>query len=211
MIYPALSPKKKSRSRLELKRSRHPSTQSKIPKTKSPGKTRIRRASSLDRETKSKSLKSKNKQGFHSDNEIETESTVKGDDDAVWNNADESTDEEYFQNEFKNFPREGDEKLSPKKVPTAPTLVKKKKGYLFKQKYIFQRKRKANKGKGKTPRVDDSARVGGQLDEIYSFHEEVSLEFSTFIQSMHTDVLKHLVMLRVLNLTIIYAPMVAYS
>lgn len=125
----------------------------------------------MDRETKSKASKSKVKQSFHSDNEIEAESQTKGDSGNTWNNADESTDEEYFQNEFKNFIRKGDD--SEKRTKVAPAIGKKKKGFLFKQKYIFQRKRKVHK-KGKTPRQGDPSHQGGQLDEIYSFHEEVS-------------------------------------
>lgn len=155
-----MSPKKKSKSGIDPQRTRRPSEQS---GTKSPAKTRTRRASSLDRETKSKTSKSKVKQSFHSDNELEADS-VKADGAGNHNNADESTDDEYFQNEFKNFLRKGDD--SKRAAP----IGKKRKGFLFKQKYIFQRKRKANKGRGKSLHLQE----GGQLDEIYSFHEEVS-------------------------------------
>ncbi|XP_053403922.1 serine-rich adhesin for platelets-like isoform X2 [Mercenaria mercenaria] len=144
----------------------------------SPQKTRQRRASSLDRETKSRLSKLKTKQTCFSDNEIESDKTLKRgsnlhgnavDSDATWHNEDESTDEDYFQNyedEFKQFIRKSDSNLRFKKAPS----TKKKKGFHFKQKYIFQRKRRVNKGRGRG--FDPSTRFGARLDAIYSFHEE---------------------------------------
>jgi hypothetical protein len=121
----------------------------------------------------------KTKQTCFSDNELESDKTFKRgsslhdtpvDSDATWHNEDESTDEDYFQNyedEFKQFIRKGDDSLRFKKAPAA----KKKKGFHFKQKYIFQRKRRNNKGRGRG--FDTNSRFGARLDAIYSFHEEV--------------------------------------
>ena len=87
---------------------------------------------------------------------------------------DESTDEEYFQNyenKFKTFASDSETKKEQKK-----SANRKKKGFHFKQKYIFQKKRRP-KGKGRgVPRVETSyVREQPDLDELYSFHEEVSL------------------------------------
>lgn len=138
----------------------------------SPRRTRQRRASSLDRETKSDRSKAKSKTTCHSDNEVDSEKKNEnaGDSDATWRNEDESTDEEYFQNyedEFKQFIRKGDVGLHFKKSNNAN---KKRKGFHFKQKYIFQRKKKANRGRGRG--FDPLHRYGGNLDAIYNFHEE---------------------------------------
>lgn len=146
----------------------------------SPQKSRQRRASSLDRETKSKHSRTKAKHACFSDNEIDSEKTVKRgcegvdtivDSDVTWQNEDESTDEDYFQNyedEFKQFISKADHSLRFKKS----TSGKKKKRFHFKQKYIFQKKRKPNKGRGRG--YDPAAGFGPGLDAIYSFHEEVS-------------------------------------
>lgn len=168
--------KASSPSRKHTKRS----SSHELKSTNSPQKTRQRRASSLDRETKSKLSKVKTKQAYFSDNEIGPDKTVKRscklnetaiDSDATWHNEDESTDEDYFQNyedEFKQFVRKSDSSLRFKKASS----TKKKKGFHFKQKYIFQRKRRVNKGKARGG-LDTANRFGARLDAIYSFHEEV--------------------------------------
>ena len=87
---------------------------------------------------------------------------------------DESTDEEYFQNyekKFKSFASDNETKKEQKK-----SVNKKRKGFHFKQKYIFQRKRRP-KGKGRgAPRAETaySKPERPNLDELYSFHEEAS-------------------------------------
>ena len=88
---------------------------------------------------------------------------------------DESTDEEYFQNyenKFKTFASDAETKKETKKSSAS----KKKKGFHFKQKYIFQKKRRP-KTKARIPQTDLQPAVHSQqldLDDLYSFHEEVS-------------------------------------
>ncbi|KAL4220059.1 hypothetical protein ACF0H5_020470 [Mactra antiquata] len=144
-------------------------------------KTRQRRASSLDRETKSK--KSKAKQSCFSDNEVDSDNIVKRgkvvdavvESDHTWHNEDESTDEDYLQNyesEFKQLTNSTENKFKK-------TAVKKRKGFHFKQTYIFQRKRKNNKSRARAAeqqqqhfQQDQIARANQGLDSIYRFHEE---------------------------------------
>lgn len=164
----------------------------------SPQKHRQRRASSLDRETKSRRSKLKSKQSCFSDNELDSDNITKranagGDNaaesDTTWHNEDESTDEDYFQNyddEFKQLAHKPDNKFKFKKTNT----VKKRKGFHFKQTYIFQRKRKSNKGRGRgaEQQQQQNVRVGPGLDSIYSFHEEVSRTSSVSTHNMYTVV-----------------------
>lgn len=95
---------------------------------------------------------------------------------ALQQEDDESTDEEYFQNyesEFKTFASDSEIKSEEKKEQKK-SANKKKKGFHFKQKYIFQRKRRP-KGRGRgLSRIDSSFVRPHQpdLDELYSFHEE---------------------------------------
>ena len=94
---------------------------------------------------------------------------------------DESTDEEYFQNyedKFKTFASDNDARKDTKK----PSASKKKKGFHFKQKYIFQKKRRP-KTKTRIPQTDLQPTVLAHqldLDDLYSFHEEVSVGSSMF-------------------------------
>ena len=90
---------------------------------------------------------------------------------------DESTDEEYFQNyenKFKTFASDTETKKETKKSSAS----KKKKGFHFKQKYIFQKKRRP-KAKNRIPQTELQPYVHSQqpdLDDLYSFHEEVSIQ-----------------------------------
>ena len=94
---------------------------------------------------------------------------------------DESTDEEYFQNyedKFKTFASDNDARKDTKKSSAS----KKKKGFHFKQKYIFQKKRRP-KTKTRIPQTDLQPTVLAHqldLDDLYSFHEEVSVGSSMF-------------------------------
>ena len=141
-------------------------------------KARKRRSSSLDRDTKKKHNTTKSKQICYSDHEIEKiESHVTND---VTNDNwhDESTDEDYFQNyqdEFKKTEsgtlckrRDSADNPPAKKV----NANKKRKGFHFKQKYIFQRKRKS-KNKAKAVVVQEPNAVGN-VEQDFNFNEGVT-------------------------------------
>ena len=114
---------------------------------------------------------------------------------ALQQEDDESTDEEYFQNyesEFKTFASDSEIKSDAKKEQKK-SANKKKKGFHFKQKYIFQKKRRP-KGRGRgLSRIDSSFVRPHQpdLDELYSFHEEVGFN-SIFFKSYNINNLSHI-------------------
>ena len=89
---------------------------------------------------------------------------------------DESTDEDYFQSyqeKFKQTETSSLNKISESVTPVPTKKVntnKKRKGFHFKQKYIFQRKRKP-KNKTKAFLLEQNKAGTGQ--ESFNFHEEV--------------------------------------
>jgi len=184
------SSKKQSGFPIGGRRRRHLSSNSGPSKRQlSPAKTRHRRASSLDRERKSKHKhKSGSKSAYHSDNEINPDAVNSAvldidEDTREWNNADESTDEEYFKHEFKNFV--GKKKIIESDRKSTGSVSKKKKGFHFKQKYIFQRKRKGHKLRGAHKQGIEEKISSQPLDELYSFNEEV-IVVRMYIAWIHT-------------------------
>ncbi|KAH3809628.1 hypothetical protein DPMN_138003 [Dreissena polymorpha] len=148
-------------------------------------KLRRRRTSSLDREIKSKS-KSRTEHGFYSDNECDLDEIRNASTAATGPviNNDESTDDEYFNTEFNNFLPT---KISDKSSGSLH-IAKKRKNF-FKQKYIFQRKRKQGRGKHPLREQTNTQDVSGDhLKGVYSFQEENTELGPLLSSSMEYDI-----------------------